>query len=426
MLFKLYRSLTFTLEPLLNSLLQRRLAQGKEDAARLNERKGEASILRPVGKLIWIHAASVGESLSALPLLDELRSQLPDWHFMMTTGTVTSAQQMAQRLPQGVIHQFIPLDHPEWVKRFFDHWRPDVALWMESELWPNMLHEIAARKIPSALLNARMAPDSQKKWKYAGSLAKKLVGTFNFILTGARDYVIPFKKMGGRRVDFIGNLKFSSTQLPVDLDKLSDLKYMIGNRRCLGFLQTHPGEEKMAAEVYRALKQEFSDLLLIIAPRKHTRGAEIRTQLKVMGLNTAVRTQRDDVTLQTDIYVADTIGEMGLWYSLCPITVIGGSFVTHGGQNPIEGTHFGAAIFYGPHMFNFPEISKVLEDAGAAEQVANPDELMTLLQKTMRYPSVLDVKHDAAKQLARQTRNIARAYADEIIERLITNQTAVK
>lgn len=422
MLFKLYRSLTFTIEPVLNALLQRRLAQGKEDAARLNERRGEASVIRPVGKLLWLHGASVGESLSALPLLEELRARLPDWHFLVTTGTVTSAQQMALRLPPGILHHYIPMDHPAWVKRFFDHWRPDVVLWMESELWPNMLHEIAARKIPSALLNARMGPDSQKKWKYAGALAKKLIGTFNFILTGAPDYVVPFKKMGGKRVDFIGNLKFASTQLPVDLDKLTDLKQMIGGRRCLAFLQTQPGEEKMAAEIYRALKQEFSDLLLIVAPRKNTRGSEIKTQLKMMGMNIAVRTQHEDITLQTEIYVADTIGEMGLWYSLSPVAVIGGSFVPHGGQNPIEGTHFGAAVFYGPHMFNFPEICKVLENAGASERVENPDELLTAIQKAMRYPSVMDVKYDAAKQLARQTRNIARAYADEIVERLVTNR----
>lgn len=425
MLFKLYRSLSYTLEPVLNGLLERRLKQGKEDPARIHERRGQPEMIRPLGKLMWLHAASVGESLSALPLLDELRARLPDWHFMITTGTVTSAQLLAQRLPEGVVHQYIPLDHPEWVKRFFDHWRPDVVLWMESELWPNMLHEIAARKIPAALLNARMAPDSQKKWKYAGNLASKLIGTFTFILTGARDYVVPFKKMGGRRVDFIGNLKFGSTQLPVDLDKLGDLKDMIGHRRCLGFLQTQPGEEKLAAEIYKALKQEFSDLLLIIAPRKHTRGSEIRTQLKIMGLETAVRTHREPIGLYTDVYIADTIGEMGLWYSLCPVTVIGGSFVPHGGQNPIEGTHFGAAIFYGPHMFNFPEICRVLEDAGAVERVADPDELLTALQKTMRYPSVMNVKHDAAKQLARQTRNITRAYSDEIIERLVTPQQPV-
>lgn len=419
MLYIIYRTLSSFAEPLLQALLEKRLRQGKEDPARVGERRGESDVLRPKGKLMWIHGASIGESLSALPLLDELRERLPDWHFLMTTGTVTSAQLMAQRLPAGVIHQYIPMDHPVWVGMFFDHWEPDAVLWMESELWPNMLNEVSTRHIPAALLNARMGPDTQKKWKYAGPLVRKMLGAFTFILTGARDYVAPFKKMGGRRVDFIGNLKFGSAQLPVDLDKLVDVRDMIGPRRCIGFLQTQPGEEKMAAEIYMELKKEFSDLLMISVPRKNTRGREIESQMKMMGLNPAVRTQGDEIYPSTDVYIADTIGEMGLWYSLCPIAVIGGSFVQHGGQNPIEGTHFGAAIFYGPHMFNFPEICMVLENAGASERVANPGELLTVIQKCMRYPSVLSVKHDAAKQMARQMKNIIRAYSDEIIERLV-------
>jgi 3-deoxy-D-manno-octulosonic-acid transferase len=419
MLFHIYQFLTGFTEPLLEALLQRRLKQGKEDPARIDERKGIASVKRPKGKLLWIHGASVGESLSVLPLLDELRERLPEWNFLVTTGTVTSAQLMAQRLPAGVVHQYIPMDHPLWVRDFLDHWEPNAVLWMESELWPNMLHQIQQRRIPAALLNARMGPDSQKKWKYAQSLSRKMLSAFDFILTGAQDYVAAFKKLGARKVYFIGNLKFGAGQLPVHLDRFSELREMIGARRCIGFLQTHPGEERMAAEIFMALKKTMPDLLLIIAPRKNTRGAEIRTQLKMMGLVPALRTQHDIITSETDIYIADTIGEMGIWYSLCPVVVIGGSFVPHGGQNPIEGTHFGAAVFYGPHMFNFPEIASVMEASEAAERVETPNDLLTVLQKTFRYSSVLDVKQEKARALARQNKHIITAYADEIIERLV-------
>jgi 3-deoxy-D-manno-octulosonic-acid transferase len=419
MLYLIYQFLTGFSAPVLDALLQRRLKQGKEDPARLNERKGESAIKRPSGKLIWVHAASIGEAMSALPLLDELKERLPEWNFLMTTGTVTSAQLMAQRLPPGIVHQYIPMDHPAWVKKFFDHWQPNAVLWMESELWPNILHEIAVRKIPAALLNARMSPDSQKKWKYAQSLTRKMLATFNFILAGAQDYVDAYKRLGAKKVYYIGNLKFGARQLPVDLDRFSELKDMIGARRCIGFLQTQPGEDKMAAEIFIELKKTMPDLLMILVPRKNTRGSEIKSQMKMIGLVPAVRTLREPITSETDVYIADTIGEMGIWYSLCPVAVIGGSFVPHGGQNPIEGTHFGAAVFYGPHMFNFPEITAVMEVAEAAERVETPNDLLTVIQKTFRYPAVMDVKQEKARNLARQNKHIIQAYADEIIERLV-------
>jgi 3-deoxy-D-manno-octulosonic-acid transferase len=419
MLYKIYRTLTSFSAPVLNGMLEKRLANGKEDPVRINERRGEAGLPRPEGKVMWVHAASIGESISVLPLLDELQARLPEWKFMITTGTVTSANIMAQRLPKQVIHQFVPVDHPSWVKRFMDHWAPDAVLWMESDLWPNILHEISKRNIPTALLNARMSPASQKKWRHARGLSKKLMGTFNIILAGAREYVTVFQHLGGMNVRYVGNLKFGAAPLPVDPEKLATLKEMIGQRRLLSFLQTHPGDEKIAIDIFSELKKEFPDLLLLIAPRKNTRGAEIKVLATAFGMDTALRTRHEPITMQTDVYVADTIGEMGLWYTLSPMAVIGGSFVPHGGQNPLEGLHFNTAVFYGPHMFNFPEICAILEEAQAVERVETPEKLLNTLRNVLRYPSILSVKQDAAKEMMKKMTMIIPAYTDEIVDHLV-------
>lgn len=420
MLYRLYHFLTSVSAPVLNRLAQKRLVAGKEDPARIGERRGETQVTRPDGKLIWVHGASVGESLSVLPLLSELQQRLPGWRFLMTTGTVTSARLMKERLPAGMIHQFVPWDQPKWVKRFMDHWRPDCVLWLESELWPNMLHEIQKRNIPAALLNARMRPATLKKWRMAKGLTSKMLGAFSLILSGARDYIAGFESLGGKNVRYIGNLKFGAAPLPVDAAEINALRDKIGNRVCLGFLQTHPGEEALAGEIYRELKKSFPDLLLIITPRKHTRGAEIKQELQ--GLSIALRTENDPVTADTDIYIADTIGEMGLWYSLCPIVVIGGSFIPFGGQNPLEGTHFGAAILYGPCMFNFPELCLVLEEAKASRRIASRAELLPELQSLLSHPQELSALQHAAKQLAGNSVAVTRAFADAIISDVVRGQ----
>ncbi len=419
MLYSLYRLATSVSAPILKNLVRKRLSVGKEKPDRYLERFGVASKPRKSGKLIWVHGASVGEALSALPLLDALRARLPDWNFLITTGTVTSADLMAQRLPDWVTHQFIPLDHPEWVVAFLNHWRPNAVLWMESELWPNMLHELAARRIPAGLINARMRPKTFAKWRYAKSLTKKMLGAFAFILVGARNTINAFKILGGRDVSYIGNLKFGAKALPVDTDKLVELKDQIGLRSCLGFLQTHPTEEMLAAQTLRELKKIKNDLLLIIAPRKSTRGREIKNELESLGFNVALRSMGETITADTDIYVADTIGEMGLWYSLCPVTVIGGSFIPFGGQNPLEGTHFGTAILYGPAMFNFPELCTVLEEGKAATMVSTREQLLPTLSNLYQHPQNLDGMRAASRALANQSHAVVEAFANRIVTELV-------
>ncbi len=419
MLYPIYRALTSLSAPALERMTQNRLRAGKEHPERFTERFGQTSVGRPLGKLMWLHGSSIGESLSILPLLNTLQARLPDWHFMVTTATLTAADVMAQRLPQNVIHQFVPWDHPKWVAKFLDHWRPDAVVWLESELWPNMLHEFSERKIPAGLVNARMRPKTFERWRVAKPLAGKMLSAFAFILVGARDYIHSFKELGGRNIRYIGSLKFGAKALPFDAQKLSDLKTQIGARPVIGFLQTHPTEEHLAGEAFLELKKSVPDLLAIVAPRKNTRGAEIKSELSGMGLNVALRTAHEKIAPETDIYVADTIGEMGLWYSLCPLVVIGGSFIPHGGQNPIEGTHFGTGIIYGPYMFNFPELCAVLEEGGAARMVPTRDALAQSVSELLKQPEKLSAMRSASAALAEQNHAVIDAYAEEVMAILV-------
>lgn len=419
MLYFLYRHITAVSSPVLNRLLETRLRNNKEDAARIQERRGQATIQRPTGKVMWIHGASVGESLSVLPLLNTLKARLPEWHFLMTTGTVTSAELLAKRLPDDVLHQYIPLDHPKWVKNFVEHWQPDAVIWLESELWPNMLREIRRRDIPAALINARMNMRSAHRWRYASHLIRSMLQSFTFILTGARDYVPLFKNLGGKKVHYIGSLKFGAQPLPVDDADFHDFSQQVIGRPCVGFLSTQPTEEALAASVYQALKKEMPDLLAISVPRKVTRGMEIADELHKTGLKTALRSANEKITAETDFYIADTIGEMGMWFRACPLVVMGGSFVPWGGQNPLEATHFGTAVLYGPSMFNFPELCLAMEEAGAAEALPSRDALLPALQNILHNPEELARRREASRNLAGQNLSVIDAYADEIVIQLV-------
>ena len=413
MIYPVYRTITSLSAPALRLWAGRRMKRGKEDPARLSERFGIASIQRPAGKLAWIHAASVGESLSVLPLLDVLLERMPEWRFLVTTGTVTSAGMMEQRLPPNVIHQFAPWDHPQWVARFMEHWRPDAVLWMESELWPNTLMRLKRERTPVVLVNARISPGSYRNWSRMRGFARQMLDCFSLILAGAQDYAHAYTDLGGRDVRYKGNLKMGANALPVDEAKLSDLKDRIGTRPCIGFMQTHPGEEIEAARLVAQWQKEHPDLLGIVVPRHPTRTGLIEKELA--GYRLAVRSRGDAVDARTQIYLADTIGEMGLWYSLCPIAVIGGSFVPHGGQNPLEGTHFGTAIFYGPHMFNFPDITRELEQSGAAQQVADWRELDRRIRHYLARSQDLAALCETSRRMARGNDKVVDRFADEII-----------
>jgi 3-deoxy-D-manno-octulosonic-acid transferase len=368
-----YRRLLSAATPLAPVLLARRLKRGKEHPERMMERRGEATLQRPEGALVWVHGASVGELQAVMPLIAQLHAQ--DFNVLVTSGTVTSAHLAGERLPAGVIHQFVPLDVPRFVSRFLRHWRPNLGLFVESDLWPNLIVACNKARIPLALLNGRMSEQSFKNWRSLPKTASALLGKFDMCLAQSAMDGARFQQLGARGVHVTGNLKLDVPAPAADSGKLDALKAAIGNRPVIVAASTHPGEEILLIEAHRRLRQRFPGLLTIIAPRHPERGRGILDFALAAQLHATLRSQDTLPEAQTDIYVADTMGELGLFYRIAPAVFIGGSLVEHGGQNPIEAAKLGAAILHGPHVWNFADIYAALDAARGAFEIADGDQL---------------------------------------------------
>lgn len=376
----LYTAATEAGAPLIRLLLARRKSRGKEDPVRLAERKGTASRPRPPGPLIWFHAASVGESVSVLLLIEKLAETLPQTSFLVTTGTVTSAQIMAQRLPPRAIHQYAPVDRLPWVRRFLDHWRPDLALWVESELWPHLVREVGRRGVPAALLNARLSEKSFRNWQRFPSFIRELLASFDLCMTQTDAAQERFRLLGARAVTYVGNLKYAAQPLPHDATKLENMRQMVGERPLWLFASSHAGEEGIALAAHQTLSAEFPNILTIIAPRHPNRAPEIERLLTAHGVTCTRHSTGKPVTETTQIYLADTLGEMGLFYRLADIVCVGGSFTPVGGHNPIEPALLNCAILFGPLMSNVTEVAHQMIQAQAAQQVMEGQDLITKLR----------------------------------------------
>lgn len=350
-----YRSATRLLSPLAPVLIAARARQGKEDWERRRERFGFASAPRPSGALIWVHAASVGETNAVLPLLARLRSARPDLGLLLTTGTRTSAAIAADRLPDGAIHQYVPLDTPQVVARFLDHWRPDAIVLTESEIWPNTILDASARGIPIAVINARMSARSFQRWRRNRKTSRALFNRLRLVLAQSEPLLRRFRELGARDVRDTGNIKVDAPPLPVDHVHLEQLRAAIGNRPVLLAASTHDGEERLVLEAVRSLIKTHPDLLTIIAPRHPERGGTLAGEIAAAGLSVARRSEGSLPQPSTRVYLADTIGELGLFYSVAPIAFVGGSLIDRGGQNPIEAIRFGAVVLTGPSTRNFPD-----------------------------------------------------------------------
>jgi 3-deoxy-D-manno-octulosonic-acid transferase len=354
-------------------VLARRLARGKENPERIAERRGEPGAPRPPGPLVWVHGASVGEFIAVLPLVERICAR--GLTVLMTTGTVTSAELASRRLPVGALHQFIPLDMPSYITRFLDHWQPDLALFVESDLWPNIILGASARKIPLVLVNGRISARSYDRWRRFPRTIAALLRRFDVCLVRSRDDEERFGALGAPWIRVTGNLKFDVPALPVDAAKLAALAGAIKGRTMVVAASTHPGEESIIADAHRRLKDAHPDLLTIIAPRHPQRGGEVGEIVAAAQLRPALRSRGALPGRDTDVYVFDTLGELGLIYKTAPIVFMGGSLVPHGGQNPIEAIKFGAAILHGPHVSNFADTYEELGRDGGAAPVGDADDL---------------------------------------------------
>ncbi|HTO41900.1 MAG TPA: 3-deoxy-D-manno-octulosonic acid transferase [Rhizomicrobium sp.] len=393
-----YRTLTGLFSPVANLVLQERAARGKENRERLCERMGRTSDKRPDGTLIWIHGASVGETLAALPLLSQLLT--PGRSALVTSGTVTSAKLMAQRLPERAIHQFVPVDTPGAARRFLDHWRPNVGLFVDSDLWPNLLMRAAEQAIPLALVNARISARSTSGWKRAPNTAKALLSAFDGILAIDAEVAERFTSLGAAHVQVTGSLKADAPPLPADAAKLAALEAAIGTRPILLASSTHAGEDETLLPAHDVLKRDHPDLLTIIVPRHPDRGSEIAglCGTRTVRRRTTGALPDDD----TAIYVADTMGELGLFYRLGKIAFMGGSLIAHGGQNPLEPARLGCAVMAGPHTENFTGAYDAIFDAQGRGRVVTSSDIAALAHGVFTQPDMADeMIAGAAKGAAR-------------------------
>jgi 3-deoxy-D-manno-octulosonic-acid transferase len=375
-------------------LLNWRLKRGKENPERIAERYGEASLPRPAGPLIWIHGASVGEMLAVIPLIERLRTK--NFAVLMTSGTVTSAALAERRLPAGALHQFIPLDAPRFVGRFLDHWRPDLALFVESDLWPNLIVDCADRAIPMILVNGRVSERSFRRWRFLPHAIAALLSRFDLCLAQSTADARRYGALGAPRIVSIGNLKLDVPAPPAEPLTLSKLSGVVVTRSVIAAASTHAGEEDDIIAAHRQLRAKYPGLLTIIAPRHPERGPGIAEAAKGAGLSVALRSRGDLPKPDVDVFVADTLGELGLVYRLAPVVFMGGSLVSRGGQNPIEAIRLGAAIVHGPHVWNFAEIYAALDAVHGAELVADQEALTRCIAGWLANPMARKTVADAA------------------------------
>lgn len=365
--------------------LRSRLLMGKEDPERLEERLGISLAERPTGNLIWFHAASVGESLSLVELIKRISSSQPDYNFLITTGTITSAKLILSRLPSNAVHQYIPVDTPKAVEKFLDRWRPSLAIWTESEFWPNLISFTAARDIPMILINARISEKSYRRWRFFKKSLKNLIEKFNYSLIQDEKTVKYFSKIGisSNNFELTGTLKEGSAALPHSEIEQVEISKQILNRPVWLAASTHEGEEKLIAAAHRHASKASQGLLLIIVPRHPERGLEIASILTKENFKICLRSRKDKISSDTQIYIADTLGELGLWYRVAPVSFVGGSLVPIGGHNPFEPAALGSAILHGPYVENFKEIYNRLNVAGAAVKIEEASELGVKLIETL-------------------------------------------
>jgi len=384
----LYRAATRLMAPAAPMLLRRRGRRGKEHRDRAAERLGHPGAPRPAGKLVWVHGASNGECLAALPLIEALAAQ--GVAVVMTSGTVTSAELMQERLPPGAIHQFVPIDTPGATERFLDHWRPDAGLFVDSDLWPNLILGAHARGVKMALVNARMSRRSFESWRWAKKSAAEILSSFDVCLAQDEEIAERFRKLGAPDVRVTGSLKEDAPPLPFDAAKLGALKTAIGARPILLAAQTHPGEDETILPAHDTLRRMHANLLTIIVPRHPTRGPDIAMLCDTR--KSARRALNEEIEPGTEVYIADTMGELGLFYRLTPFCFVGGTLIPAGGHNPLEPARLHCAVMAGPHTFNSASAYAAIFAAQGLGLVRTSAEIAALAGRLIAQP-------DAAKAL---------------------------
>jgi len=415
MLIFLYRAVWWLCTPILQALLLYRANRGKEDRGRLSERYGYPMMARPDGALLWLHAASVGEAQSALIFIHRILQENPNAHMLVTTGTVTSAQLMADKLPDCAFHRYAPMDHPLCIARFLKSWRPDAIFWMESELWPHMLYKVKKYAIPAFLLNARLSARSFTRWSLVKGFSTRLLSVFDIIFAQTKEAQARYQALGAHKVIYSDNIKYSAAPLAYHGQDLEALSKAIGQRPVWVYASTHAGEEALAAQAHEALRQKYPNLLTIIVPRHPQRRDNIGRILEAKD----VCFRGDNKALphdQTQIYIADTLGELGLFYRLADIAMIGRSFSDDGGggHNPIEAAQLGCAVLSGKNMQYQQALFDEMVAHGCAKIIETKEKLADVLDDLLSNNNKCDDMVKAGQEFAKGKENIIDAVMCDI------------
>jgi 3-deoxy-D-manno-octulosonic-acid transferase len=405
MLIKLYQVVSFFALPLIRLYFILRLSKQKENSQRYKEKFGQWTLSRPQGKLFWIHAASVGEFLAILPLLKEAETKWPEVKFLVTTVTVTSAQIFAKQNLANCIHQFAPVDSYYIARKFFTYWHPDLAIFTESELWPNLV--LTAKKFcPTVLLNARLSDKSYHLWQKLLPVVKAMVKSFDLIIASSELDKNKYAQLGGKNIHNFGNIKEAALPLPANEELLAELQLACKGRVLWLASSTHGGEEEIILAAHKELHLKYPSLLTIIAPRHPARGDEIQALCHKNNLISSLRSLSEEINSQTDVYIANTIGELGILYRLADIVYVGGSLVKHGGQNIMEPARLDCALITGPHTFNFIENIAALKAANAIIEVQNQQELVEAVSLLLTNKSIRNEMQLKAKQVTYSKREM--------------------
>ena len=416
-----YLLVTNRLSGLASRKLESRLKAGKEDPNRIDERRGVSNATRPQGELIWFHACSVGESLALLGLIEDVLEERPSTNILITTGTTTSANLIQSRLPSRAIHQYIPIDVGKFVKKFLNHWKPDIAIFTESELWPCLIYYTFKQKVPLILINARISQKSFSKWRWLKGIASSILSSFSVILCQDEKTASFIKKLSNLKISpqITGSLKQSAAPLPFIESERTKISDQVRGRPVWLAASTHENEELTIARAHAFAKRFSRQLLLIIAPRHPNRGKEICSNLRNLGWKVSLRSNGEGINTNTEIYIADTLGEMGLWYRFSPICFMGGSLVKVGGHNPFEPAALGSAVLHGPYIWSAAEAYEILGASKASLQVQTPEELSQAVIDLLNPDTAASMAHSAWEACSKDAEASSRAL-DEILK-VLTN-----
>lgn len=411
-LLKIYQIFSVLIFPFLFLLILHRKKKSKEHQSRFLERFAITKISKPQNcQLLWLHAVSVGESNSAWVLIENLLKFSPNINILFTSTSTTSAQIIEQKILQNelfknrVIHQFLPIDSYFIVKKFLNYWKPRACIFVESEIWPNFIFYARKKGVLSFLINARISPKTASKWLFLKKLGFNIFDYFSTIFAQSNQDKNFLQILTKNNIFYEGNLKSQNSQLEVNAEKLQELKTQIGNRKIWLCASTHQGEEELILQTHRRLKNQFPDLLTIIILRHPNRASEVCELLK--NINFSQRSKNQLISNATEIYLVDSLGELGTFYSLVNFTFIGGSLVKIGGHNPFEAIQLNCAIITGSEFFNFAEIYNDLRQKNACEIVKNIDELYEILQKFLQNPQLILSYSNNAKQAIKNSQDIS-------------------